>query len=87
MLFAFYVVRTDASFQSWLKRGVTFISTDYVLPPEICCMLNVIIDAKGQAHKLCTIDGIDMVIDAISSLRNELFQAQFDRKKNGKCRK
>ncbi|KAK7576314.1 hypothetical protein V9T40_012600 [Parthenolecanium corni] len=54
------VHKTDTTFQSWLKRGVTFISTDYVLPPEICCMLNVILDAKIQSFKLCTIDCVDM---------------------------
>lgn len=53
--------RTDTSFQQGLKRGVTFISTDYIIPSEICCMLNVIIDTKTQSFKLCTIDGVDLV--------------------------
>lgn len=53
--------RTDTAFQQGLKRGVTFISTDYIIPSEICCMLNVILDAKNQSFKLCTIDGVDMV--------------------------
>ncbi|XP_065220918.1 calcium-dependent secretion activator [Planococcus citri] len=54
------VTRTDTSFQQGLKRGVTFISTDYIIPSEICCMLNVIIDTKTQSFKLCTIDGVDL---------------------------
>ncbi|XKL65805.1 hypothetical protein PGB90_009225 [Kerria lacca] len=54
------VHRTDTAFQQWLKRGVTFISTDYIIPSEICCMLNIILDAKNQAFKLCTIDGVDL---------------------------
>jgi hypothetical protein len=55
------VRRTDAAFQQALKRGVTFISTDYVIPSEICSMLNVIQDAKNQSFKLCTSDGVDKV--------------------------
>ena len=53
--------RTDNAFQTWLKKGTTFNSTDYVLPPECCAMVNVILDAKSQSFKLCAVDGVDVV--------------------------
>lgn len=55
------IQRTDAAFQQWLKKGVTFISTDYIIPSEMCAMVNVILDAKNQSFELCTIDGVDVV--------------------------
>ena len=55
------IQRTESSFQSWLKKGVTFISTDYIIPTEMCAMINVILDAKNQSFKLCAVDGIDVV--------------------------
>ncbi|XP_020809844.1 calcium-dependent secretion activator isoform X5 [Drosophila serrata] len=54
------IQRTDASFQSWLKKNIAFISTDYILPSEMCAMVNVILDAKNQSFNLTTIDGIDL---------------------------
>ncbi|XP_030379381.1 calcium-dependent secretion activator isoform X2 [Scaptodrosophila lebanonensis] len=54
------IQRTDSSFQSWLKKNVAFISTDYIIPSEMCAMVNVILDAKNQSFKLTTIDGIDL---------------------------
>lgn len=54
------IQRTDAAFQQWLKKGVTFISTDYIIPSEMCAMVNVILDAKNQSFKLCTVDGVDV---------------------------
>ncbi|XP_030568216.1 calcium-dependent secretion activator isoform X4 [Drosophila novamexicana] len=56
------IQRTDSSFQSWLKKNVAFISTDYIIPSEMCAMVNVILDAKNQSFKLTTIDGIDLKI-------------------------
>lgn len=53
--------RTENAFQSWLKKTVTFISTDYIIPSEMCAMVNVILDAKNQSFKLCAVDGIDVV--------------------------
>lgn len=53
--------RTEQSFQSWLKKSVTFISTDYIISTEMCAMVNVILDAKNQSFKLCSVDGIDVV--------------------------
>ncbi|XP_044742192.1 calcium-dependent secretion activator isoform X2 [Chrysoperla carnea] len=54
------IQRTESSFQQWLKKSVTFISTDYVIPSEMCAMVNVILDAKNQSFKLCAVDGIDV---------------------------
>jgi hypothetical protein len=54
--------RTDNAFQQWLKKGVTFISTDYIIPSEMCAMVNVILDAKNQSFKLCAVDGVDVVM-------------------------
>ncbi|KAH8403610.1 hypothetical protein KR222_009342, partial [Zaprionus bogoriensis] len=54
------IQRTEATFQSWLKKNVAFISTDYIIPSEMCAMVNVILDAKNQSFKLTTIDGIDL---------------------------
>ncbi|XP_019699908.1 calcium-dependent secretion activator isoform X1 [Harpegnathos saltator] len=54
------IQRTDAAFQQWLKKGVTFTSTDYIIPSEMCAMVNVILDAKNQSFKLCTVDGVDV---------------------------
>lgn len=61
------IQRTDGAFQSWLKKSVTFISTDYIIPSEMCAMVNVILDAKNQSFKLCAVDGVDVVshVDAI----------------------
>jgi len=55
------IQRTESAFQSWLKKGVTFVSTDYIIPTEMCAMINVILDAKNQSFKLCAVDGIDVV--------------------------
>jgi hypothetical protein len=57
----FLFFRTDSAFQQWLKKGVTFISTDYIIPSEMCAMVNVILDAKNQSFKLCAVDGVDVV--------------------------
>lgn len=58
----FYIFnRTENAFQTWLKKGVTFNSTDYVLPAELCAMVNVVLDAKQQSFKLCAVDGVDVV--------------------------
>lgn len=44
-----------------MKKTVTFISTcDYIIPGEVCAMVNVILDAKNQSFKLCAVDGIDV---------------------------
>ncbi|XP_054280799.1 calcium-dependent secretion activator [Macrosteles quadrilineatus] len=53
------IQRTENAFQQWLKKG-TFISTDYIIPSEMCAMVNVILDAKNQSFKLCAVDGVDV---------------------------
>lgn len=62
------IQRTESTFQQWLKKSVTFISTDYIIPTEMCAMVNVILDAKNQAFKLCAVDGIDVVSDLLDNL-------------------
>ncbi|XP_047003794.1 calcium-dependent secretion activator-like [Schistocerca americana] len=54
------IQRTEAAFQQWLKKGVTFTSTDYIIPSEMCAMVNVILDAKNQSFSLCAVDGVDV---------------------------
>lgn len=54
------IYRIDSVFQTWLKKNVAFISSDYLIPPEMCAMINIILDAKNQSFKLCTVDGVDM---------------------------
>ncbi|GLH08157.1 uncharacterized protein GBIM_13451 [Gryllus bimaculatus] len=54
------IQRTENAFQQWLKKGVTFTSTDYIIPSEMCAMVNVILDAKNQSFKLCAVDGVDV---------------------------
>ncbi|CAH2243717.1 jg8777 [Pararge aegeria aegeria] len=56
------IQKTEASFQAWLKKSVSFISTDYILPAEICAMVNVALDAKNQALKLCAVEGVDITV-------------------------
>eukprot|EP00096_Caligus_rogercresseyi_P001756 TRINITY_DN1296_c0_g1_i14.p1 TRINITY_DN1296_c0_g1~~TRINITY_DN1296_c0_g1_i14.p1 ORF type:complete len:414 (-),score=85.81 TRINITY_DN1296_c0_g1_i14:811-2052(-) len=52
------IQRTDVSFQNHLKKGILLNPTDYILPSEICAMVNVVIDAKNQSFKLCSVDGM-----------------------------
>ena len=68
--FKFHGRRTENAFQTWLKKGVTFNSTDYVLPAELCAMVNVVLDAKQQSFKLCAVDGVDVVKDS-NCIRNQ----------------
>ena len=55
------IFRTDDKFQNHLKKGIVLNATDYLLPTEICAMVNVVIDAKNQSLKLCAVDGVDVV--------------------------
>jgi hypothetical protein len=36
------------SYQQWIKKGLTFVSTDYSIPIECEVMTNVILDVKNQ---------------------------------------
>ena len=54
--------RTLQAFQMWERKGSTrWTSTDYIVPSEMCAMINVILEAKNQSLKLCTFDGADTV--------------------------
>ncbi|KAL1235108.1 Calcium-dependent secretion activator [Trichinella spiralis] len=50
--------KTMAVFEQWLGRAKR--NTDYILPTEVCVMVNVIFDAKERALKLCGGDGGDI---------------------------
>jgi len=54
------IKRTDVSFQNHLKKGILLNPTDYIVPTEICAMINVVLDAKNQSFKLCAVDGVDV---------------------------
>ena len=60
------IKRTDASFQNHLKKGILLNPTDYIVPTEICAMINVVLDAKNQSFKLCAVDGVDVVSNSVS---------------------
>ena len=49
-------------FDNWTKKGLIIltIGTDYVFPHECCVMINVIIDCKAQAMKLCGLASGDL---------------------------
>lgn len=55
--------RTLQSFQNWEKRGSRFGTnvTDYIVPSEMCVMVNVVLETRNQSLKLCTFDGVDVV--------------------------
>ena len=53
--------RTYTSFEAQLKKGIFVDATTYILPTEICAMVNVVLDAKSQSLKLCAVDGVDVV--------------------------
>lgn len=50
--------RTLKSFETYLRKGGR--STDYFVPPEVCVMMNTIIDCKNKALHLCALDSGDM---------------------------
>lgn len=53
--------RTVQAFQLWERKGSRWVSTDYIVPTEMCAMINVTLEAKNQSLKLCTFDGVDIV--------------------------
>ena len=61
MPFLINTFRTFAAFESQLNKGILLDATTYVLPSEICSMVNVVLDAKNQSVKLCAVDGVDRV--------------------------
>ena len=64
----YFSFRTDAAFQNHLKKGILLNPTEYILPIEICAMVNVVLDAKNQSFKLCSVDGVDVVRRAYNYL-------------------
>ncbi|XP_076313515.1 calcium-dependent secretion activator 1 isoform X3 [Tachypleus tridentatus] len=52
--------RTLQGFQQWQRKGSKWTSTDYIVPSEMCAMINVVLEAKNQSLKLCTVEGVDM---------------------------
>lgn len=75
MLYGFVFLslcRTDISFQNHLKKGILLNPTDYILPVEICAMVNVVIDAKNQSFKLCSVDGSDAVSSEVQEVTKRI---------------
>lgn len=54
--------RVSKHFDNWMKKGIILLTTgtDYVFPQECCVMVNVIIDCKAQALKLCSLNSGDL---------------------------
>lgn len=74
--------RTLNAFQSWEKKGPRFgNATDYIIPAEMCVMVNVVLETRNQSLKLCTFDGVDMVCRSVfvflSSLLTKFFSWRF----------
>ena len=54
--------RTLHSFQTFEKKGTRFgNATDYIIPSEMCVMVNIVFEARNQSLKLCTFTGVDTV--------------------------
>ncbi|RWS31419.1 calcium-dependent secretion activator-like protein [Leptotrombidium deliense] len=55
------LTRSLQAFQNWEKKGTRFgNATDYIIPSEMCSMINVVLETKNQSLKLCTFDGGDI---------------------------
>ncbi|CAF1576692.1 unnamed protein product, partial [Didymodactylos carnosus] len=54
--------RVCRHFEVWIKKGGLMggTGTDYLLPSECCVMINVILDCKSQALKLCALNSGDL---------------------------
>ncbi|CAF0748850.1 unnamed protein product [Adineta ricciae] len=54
--------RVYRHFETWMKKGglISGTSSDYLLPAECCVMVNVILDCKAQALKLCALNSGDL---------------------------
>lgn len=46
--FYLLIFRTLQAFQQWQKKGSKWTSTDYIVPSEMCAMINVVLEAKNQ---------------------------------------
>lgn len=53
--------RVAKHFDAWMKKGIVILNTnsgtDYVFPPECGVMINVMVECKSQAPKLCILKG------------------------------
>ena len=58
--------RTLKAYEAWLKRGSR--GSDYLLPTEMLVQINVIIEFKAQALKLCALDAGDMETKVCTTL-------------------
>ncbi|KFD52566.1 hypothetical protein M513_06600 [Trichuris suis] len=56
--FNFVFYRTLSVFEQWLSRAKR--STDYIIPTEVCVMVNVIFDSKNRVSKICGEQGSDI---------------------------
>lgn len=54
------ITYTWSAFQQWERKG-SRSSTEYIVPNEMCTMINVVLEAKNQSLKLCTFKGHDKV--------------------------
>ncbi|OQV25878.1 Calcium-dependent secretion activator [Hypsibius exemplaris] len=51
------VKRTLEAYEAWMQRSRT--STDFIIPSEICVMINVVLHFKSESLKLCAVAGVD----------------------------
>ena len=71
------IKRVDGSFQNHLnKKGILLNPTDFIVPTELCVMVNVILDAKKHSYKLCSVDGLDVVSEV--NLKSDLILIFFN---------
>lgn len=55
--------QTMQAFQQWERKGNRWTtSTDYIIPTEMCTMINIVLESRNQSLKLCTFSGHDTVI-------------------------
>jgi hypothetical protein len=49
-------------YENWMKKGglISGTNSDYLLPSECCVMINVLLDCKAQALKLCALNSGDL---------------------------
>ena len=73
------IFRTFAAFEQHLSKGILLDATTYIIPIEICSMVNVVLDAKSQALKLCGVDGVDMVSVEFYSILTDHWREEINR--------
>jgi len=67
---------TAQAFQLWNSKSANrWTGTDYIVPSEMCVMINGVLDAKNHSLKLCTFNGHDTVgIVPIGTLLDHISQ-------------